>query len=121
MYVCCLIGPELTLGTGPTLAPTLQVPSEDHFLAPAFVLSLVRELPADAFFWPIARGGAVTLGKPVDQHCTAILDAALATPGRVFLVLCGLLYWMGQGDADRLCIPAGGCLLSQVLRKCHAW
>ena len=32
---------------------------------------------------------------------------------------CGLLYWQGQGASDRLCIPAGGDLRTQVLRECH--
>ncbi len=34
-------------------------------------------------------------------------------------MLCGLLYRLGQGSADRLCIPAGGGLRTQVLRECH--
>ncbi len=37
----------------------------------------------------------------------------------MFLVLCGLLYSRGQGSADRLCIPAGGGLRTQVLCECH--
>jgi hypothetical protein len=35
------------------------------------------------------------------------------------VVRCGLLYRRGQGAVDRLCIPAGGGLRTQVLRECH--
>ena len=118
MFVA-LAGSELDLGTGTTTAPTPPVPSDDHFLAPAFVRDLVRELAADAFFGPIVRGAAATLGKPVDRHGAAIPDASRAPPGGTFLVRCGLLYRRGQGAADRLCIPAGGGLRAQVLRECH--
>ena len=121
-YTCmfvALAGSELCLGTGTTAAPTQPVPSDDHFLAPAFVQTLVRELAVDAYFGPIVRGAAATLGKPVDRHGAAVLDAARTTPGGTFLVRCGLLYRRGQGAADRLCIPAGGDLRAQVLRECH--
>ena len=114
-----LAGSELTLGTGTTAAPTPPAPSDDHFLAPAFVQTLVLELAVDAFFGPIVRGAAATFGKAVDRHGAAILDASRAPPGGAFLVRCGLLYRRGQGAADRLCIPAGGGLRAQVLRECH--
>ena len=39
--------------------------------------------------------------------------------GGGFFVRRGLLYRRGQGAADRLCIPAGGGLRTQVLRECH--
>ena len=110
---------ELDLGTGTTLTPTPPVPSDDHFLAPAFVRALVRELAADAFFGPIGRGAAATLGQLVDRHGTALLGTSRTVPGGSFLVRCGLLYRRGQGEADRLCIPAGGGLRAQVLRECH--
>jgi hypothetical protein len=110
---------ELDLGTGTTLTPTPPVPSDDHFLAPAFVRSLVRELAADAFFGPIGRGAAATLGQLVDRHGTTLLGTSRTVPGGSFLVRCGLLYRRGQGEADRLCIPAGGGLRAQVLRECH--
>ena len=32
---------------------------------------------------------------------------------------CWLLYRRGQGETDRLCIPAGGELRAQVLRECR--
>jgi hypothetical protein len=121
-YTCMFVAlaeSELCLGTGTTAAPTQPVPSDDHFLAPAFVQTLVRELAVDAYFGPIVRGAAATLGKPVDRHGAAVLDAARTTPGGTFLVRCGLLYRRGQGAADRLCIPAGGDLRAQVLRECH--
>ena len=110
---------ELDLGTGTTPTPTPPVPSDDHFLAPAFVRSLVREIAADAFFGPIVRGAAATLGQLVDRHGAALLGASRTVPGGSFLVRCGLLYRRGQGEADRLCIPAGGGLRAQVLRECH--
>ena len=118
MFVA-LAGSELDLGTGTTAAPTPPVPSADHFLAPAFVQALVRELAVDAFFGPIVRGAAATFGKPVDRHGAAIPDPSRTPPGGTFLVRCGLLYRRGQGAADRLCIPAGGGLRAQVLRECH--
>jgi hypothetical protein len=65
------------------------------------------------------RGAAATPGRPVDRHGTAILKASRALPGGTFLGLCGLLYRLGQGDVDRLCIPGGGGVRAQVLRKCH--
>ena len=34
-------------------------------------------------------------------------------------MLYGLLYRRGQGETDRLCIPAGGGLRAQVLHRCH--
>ena len=107
MFVA-LAGSELDLRTGLTVAPTPPVPSDDHFLAPAFVRTLARELTGDAFFGPIVRGAAVTLGKPVDRHGVAVLDSSRTPAGGTFLVRCGLLYRRGQGAADRLCIPAGG-------------
>ena len=118
MFVA-LAGSELALGTGTTLAPTTPVQSADHFLAPAFVQTLVLELAADAFFGPIVRGAGATLGKPVDCYGAVVVDGSRATPGGSFLVRCGLLCRRGQGEADRLCIPAGGGLRAQVLRECH--
>ena len=118
MFVA-LAGSELALGTGTTPAPPPPAPSADHFLAPAFVQTLVQELAVDAIFGPIMRGAAGTLGRPVDRHGAAVLKASRAPPGGTFLVLCGLLYRLGQGEADRLCIPAGGGVRAQVLRECH--
>ncbi len=37
--------------------------------------------------------------------------------GSTFLARCCVLYCRRQGDADRLCIPAGGELRAQVLHK----
>ena len=79
----------------------------------------MRELAAHACFGPIARGAAATLGKPVDRHGVAVLDASRAPPGGAFVVRCGLLYRRGQGAGDRVCIPAGGDVRTQVLRECH--
>ena len=73
----------------------------------------------DAFFGPILRGAAATFGRPVDRHGAAISDPSHTPSGGTFLVRCGLLDRRGQGAADRLCIPAGGGLLAQVLRECH--
>jgi hypothetical protein len=106
-------------GSGVALETGTTVPSDDHFLAPAFVQSLVQELAVNTFFWPILRGPAATLGKPVDRHGTAILGASRAPLCGALVVLCGLLYRRGQGAMDRLCIPAGGGLRAQVLQECH--
>ena len=101
------------------MAPTPPVSSDDHFLASAFVRTLVQELAVDTFFGPIMRGAAATIGKLVDRHGEVSLDASRTPAGGMFLVRCGLLYRRGQGAADRLCIPAGGGLRAQVLRECH--
>jgi hypothetical protein len=57
--------------------PPPPVPSDDHFLAQAFVQTLVRELAVNAFFRPIfkLRGAVAKLGKPFDMHGAAILNA----------------------------------------------
>jgi hypothetical protein len=115
MFVA-LAGSELALGTGTTPAPPPPVPSDDHFLAPAFVQTLVLELTVDTFFGPILRGAAATLGKPVDRHGATILNASRAPAGGAFVVRCCL---RGQVTVDQLCIPAGGGLRAQVLRECH--
>ncbi len=65
------------------------------------------------------RGAAAALGKLVDRLGAPIVEPARAPNGGTFLVRCGLLYRRGQGEADRLCIPAGGGLRAQVLRECH--
>jgi hypothetical protein len=111
-----LTGSELALWTGTTPAPPAPVSSNDHFLAQAFVQTLVLELAVDAFLGPILRGAAATLGKPVDWHGAAILNTSRAQPGGAFMVRCCLLYLQGQGTVDRLCFPAGGGLRAQVLR-----
>jgi hypothetical protein len=54
MFVA-LAGTELPLGTGTTIAPSLQDPSDDHFLALTFVQTLVAELAVDEVFGPIRR------------------------------------------------------------------
>ena len=114
-----LAGSELSLGTGNTTAPQPPVPSDDLFLSPTFVQTLAAELAVDSFFGPIVRGAAAAFGRLVDRHGTPIVDTAHVPQGGSFLVRCGLLYRRGQGEADRLCIPAGGGLRAQVLRECH--
>ena len=114
-----LAGAALPLGTGTTAAPSPPVPSNDLFLAPGFIRTLTAELAVDAFFGPIMRGAAATFGRLVDRHGDAAVDASRPPKGGGFLVRCGLLYRRGQGEADRLCIPAGGGLRAQVLRECH--
>ena len=118
MFVA-LAGSQLDLRTGVTAAPTPPVPSDDHFLAPAFVRTLAQELAVDSFFGPIMRGAAATIGQPVDRRGDVIPGPSRIPAGGTFLVRCGLLYRRGQGAADRLCIPAGGGLRAQVLRECH--
>ena len=116
MFVA-LTGAELALGTGTTLAPTPPISSDNHFLSPAFVQAVVRELATDTFFGPIMRGVAATLGALVDRRGAAILDKSRSPAGGGFLVHYSLLYRRGQGEADRLCIPTGGGLRAQVLRE----
>ncbi len=126
MFVA-LAGAELALGTGTTPAPAPPVPSDAHFLAPAFVQALVRELDADAFLGPIMRGTAGTLGEArrsarcsLPRHLADFLDASRTTPVGAFLVRCGLLYRRGQVETDRLCIPWGGDLRAMPGRSCSA-
>jgi hypothetical protein len=118
MFVA-LAGTELSLGTGTTTAPSPPVPSDDLFLSPTFVQTLVAGLAVDEVFGPIMRGAAAALGRLVDRLGTPIVGPASAPKGGTFLVRCGLLYRRGQGEADRLCIPAGAGLRAQVLRECH--
>ena len=118
MFVA-LTGTELLLGTGTTTAPAPPTPSVDHFLSPVFVQALARELAVDTVFGPIMLGAAATLGALVDRCGDPILDKARQRKGGAFLVRCGLLYRRGQGETDRLCIPAGGGLREQVLHECH--
>jgi hypothetical protein len=94
MFVA-LEGSELALGTGTTPAPPQQVPI-NHFLAPAFVQTLVQELAVYTFFWPIVWETAATLGRTVNWQGAAALKALLAPPGGTFLMLCCLPYRWGQ-------------------------
>ena len=61
----------------------------------------------------------MALGKLVDRLGAPVANTAHASSGGTFLVRCGLLYRRGPGEADRLCIPAGSGLGTQVLRECH--
>ena len=110
---------ELRLATGTTPAPCPPVPSDAPFLSPKFVQTLALELAIDRLFGPIVRVAAAALGKLVDRRGAPIVAPASAPKGGAFLVRCGLLYRRGQGEADRLCIPAGGGLRAQVPRGCH--
>jgi hypothetical protein len=118
MFVA-LAGAELSLGTGTTPAPSPPVPSDDLFLSPTFVQTLATELAVDEVFGPIVRGAAAALGQLVDQLGRPIVGPTRSPKGGTFLVLCCLLYSHGQGETDRLCIPAGAGLRAQVLRECH--
>ena len=117
MFVA-LTGSELSLGTGTTTAPSPPVPSDDLFLSPTFVQTLVAELAADAMFGPIVRGAAAALGKLVDRLGSPIVGPTHARKSGTLLVRGGL-YRRGHGKVDRLCIPAAGGLRAQVLRECH--
>ena len=117
MFVA-LAGSELPLSSGTTQAPP-PLPSNDLFLSPTFVQSLATELAVDPVFGPILRGAAAALGRLVDRCGAPVTDPAHTPKGGTFLVRCGLIYRRGQGAADRLCIPAGGGLLAQVLCDCH--
>ena len=102
-----LAGSELSLGTGTTTAPSPPVPSDDLFLSPTFVQTLVAELAADALFGPIVRGAAPALGKLVDRLGSPIVGPTHSLKGGTFLVRCGLLYRRGQGEAAS-CEPRRG-------------
>ena len=102
-----------------TPAPSPQTPSDDFFLAPAFIQTLAAELAVDTLFGPILRGAAAVLGKLLGSLGTPIVDRARSPKEGTFVVRCGLLYRRGQGGSDCRCIPAGCGLRSQVLRECH--
>ena len=59
---------------GTTLAPSPPTPSDDLFLAPAFVQTLAAELAVDTLFGPILREAAAALSKLVDRLGTPIID-----------------------------------------------
>ena len=61
-------------------------------------------------FGPILLGAAASPGALVDRTGSVVIDKTRSPKGGAFLVRCGLLYRRGQGEADRLCIPAGGAL-----------
>ncbi len=100
-------------------APPPAVPSDDLLLSPTFVQTLAAELAVDVLFGPIVRGAAVALGQLVDRIGMPVVAPSRAPKGGTFLVRCGLLDRRGQGEADLLCITAGGGLRAQVLRECH--
>ena len=110
-----LAGLELLLGTGTTTSPAPQVPSDDSFLAPAFVKALIAELTVDAVFGPILAA----LGTLVDRLGGPITDPARAPNGWTFLVRCRLLYRRGEGETNCLFIPAAGGLRAQMLCEYH--
>ena len=114
-----LAGSELPLGTGLTRAPSPPVPSDNFFLSPTFVQTLVAELAVDALFGPIVCGAAAAIGQLVDRLGAPSGGPARAPNGGMFLVRCCLLYRRGQGGADHLCFPAGSGLRAQVLRERH--
>ena len=69
-------------------------PAGPPLFVPPFVATWSRVLPTDPFFAPIFKGAAATVAAP--------------STGGAFIIRCGLLYRRGQGEADRLCVPAGG-------------
>ena len=114
-----LAGAQLALMTGDITAPTPIDRPDAHFLAPAFVKTWATHIALDPLFAPIMRWAAESLGQLVDRNGTPLTTAQHQPKGGAFLVRCGLLYRRGQGEADRLCVPAGGHLRDQVLRECH--
>ena len=61
---------------------------------------------------------AAALGTLFDRHGAPLVDCTNTPMGGTFLVRCGLPYSQGQGEVDRLCIPAGGGQCALVLREC---
>ena len=58
------------------------------------------------------------MGTLVDRHGAPPVDPTNTPQGGTFLIRCCLRYRRGQGEANRLFIPAGGGLRAQVLREC---
>ena len=114
-----LAGSELSLGTGTMPAPSPPTPSDDLFLAPAFVQTLAAELAVDTLFVLILRGAAAALGKLVDSLGTPIVDRARSPKGGDFPGTLRVPVPPRAGRVGPSCIPAGGGLRSQVLRECH--
>ena len=80
---------------------------------------MAAELAIDEVFGPIVRGAAAAIGRLVNWFGRPIVGPTRSPKSGTFLVLCCLMYRIGQGETDRLCIPAGAGLRTQVLRKCH--
>jgi len=55
----------------------------------------------------------------VDCKGRPVSPATARPAGGTFIILCGLLYRRGQGEADRLCVPDGGGLRRRILQECH--
>ena len=105
-----LAGSELSLGTGTTPAPFPPTPSDDLFLAPAFVQTLAAELAVDTLFGPILRGAAAALGKLIDRLCTPIVDRSRSPGGGLSWYVTGSCTAAGRAHRTVCAIPqAAGC------------
>jgi hypothetical protein len=97
-----MLAAALNLGTG--TAPKPPVPSDEHILAPAIVRFLVRELVADACFWPSYAGRRRRLAS--QSTCAATPSLTPRGSRRRDIpdaVLPAVL--AGQGTSGLLCIP----------------
>ena len=118
--------PRIDQGTGRIIPPVYQYVHrtrrlgaviEDRDDSPSTAGPLRRPLPRTRVRQGLDRG--------VNGRCSGCLRAhpdparAAAPKGGTFLVRCVPLYRSGQGETDRLCIPAGGGLRAQGLRQCH--
>jgi hypothetical protein len=99
----------LRVGLGPADGQPGDHVAEDEQAFEQDVRSLARRDRA----LPLRRDARTYTGSRSSMH------RACRQGGGLFLVLCGLLYRLGQGSADRLCIPAGGGQRMQMLRECH--
>jgi hypothetical protein len=112
-------GARVPLLTGEVTAPPSPHLPERHFLAPDFIATWTQAITADPFFAPIFKGAAATIGGAVDCKGQPVSPAAARPAGGTFVILCGLVYRRGQGEADRLCVPDGGGLRRRILHECH--
>ena len=58
---------------------------------------------------PTFNGAASTVGGAIDCRGHPVAPATHRPAGSALIIRCGLLYRRGQGEADRLCVPEGGC------------
>ncbi len=105
--------PLVRLGHSQTL--TVRAP----ILTPDFVAAWSRETPVDPFSGPIFQGATATVCGPVDCHCRPVMDATSRPAAGTCIIPCGMLYRRRQGKLDRLCVPDGGLLRTQLLQECH--
>ena len=114
-----LAGATLCTATGVMTCPPTAAAEGLSFLSPTFTSGWRAHMETDPFFWPIYHCASSTFGAAVDALGRPVTPAATLSKLGAFIIRCWLLFQRGQGKGDRLCVPAGGGLLVQVLSKCH--